>query len=141
MSDPLRRSGMALAGANSDFDRGILSAEEVLTLDLVGTELVTLSACRSVSGEMQTGEGVLGFARAFAVAGARNVVMSVWETSDEITRRFMETFYRKLCEGMLAPAALRAAKLEMRKFLPHPFFWNAFFYQGVASTLTEAGGR
>jgi CHAT domain-containing protein len=112
LSDPLRRSRLALAGANRD-DSGIFSAEEVLTLDLSGTELVTLSACRSSSGDVQLGEGVLGFARAFAVAGARSVVMSVWETSDELTRRFMQTFYRNVSEGAMPPSALRAAKLKI----------------------------
>jgi CHAT domain-containing protein len=71
LSAPLRRCAIALAGSNSDPGNGLLSAEEVVALDLHGTQLVTLSTCDSASGEIQLGKGVLGFARAFAVRSSK----------------------------------------------------------------------
>ena len=96
----------------------------------MGTKLVTLSACHTASGEMQIGEGVLGLSRAFAVAGANDVVMSCWETPDAISRRLMTAFYTELRKGRPPASALRAAKMQVRRFLPHAFYWNAFLYQG-----------
>ena len=86
--DAMRRSGLALAGANTfwkggdlpeDAGDGVLYAEDVTILDLVGTQLVVLSACDTARGEVRAGEGIFGLRRAFVLAGARTLVMSSME--------------------------------------------------------------
>jgi CHAT domain-containing protein len=114
---PMVRSGLALAGANhadevTQGDDGILTALEVSDMDLYGTDLVVLSACETALGEVKAGEGVYGLRRAFVLAGARNLVMSLWPVSDKITRDQMENFYRVYGEGQDAAAALTAAQRD-----------------------------
>ena len=106
--NPLLRSGLALAGAQTWLDGkplppeaedGLLTAEDVAGLDLLDTELVVLSACETGLGEVRTGEGVFGLRRAFVVAGARTLVMSLWKVPDEQTRELMIDFYRRVLTG------------------------------------------
>jgi CHAT domain-containing protein len=116
--DPMRGSGLALAGANSTIkvwqrgeaasteEDGILTAEDVSTLDLKGTWLVTLSACDTGSGEARAGEGVLGLRRGFVEAGAQNLLMTLWSISDEVTVQIMSDFYEAAHNSGNAPEAL-----------------------------------
>ena len=139
--NPLVRSGLAFAGANyaaqtSQGDDGILTALEITGMDLYGTELVVLSACDTGVGEVMAGEGVFGLRRAFALAGAQNLMMSLWPVSDEITANQMKAFYRNLQK--LPPAeALRQAQLETIKELKDaygvaaPSLWAPFILQGA----------
>jgi CHAT domain-containing protein len=121
--NPLLMSGLALAGANrareaSGADDGILTAEEVCSLDLRGTELVVLSACETGRGRIAGGEGVLGLQRAFHIAGARALVASFWKVDDAATSLLMEQFYLNLWQKQLAKGeALRQAQLFV---LNHP---------------------
>ena len=138
--NPLVRSGLAFAGANgasgiTEGDDGILTALEITGMDLFGTELVVLSACATGVGEIKTGEGVFGLRRAFALAGAKNLLMSLWPVSDEITANQMKAFYRNL--QTLPPAdALRQAQLQTIKELKakegfaSPALWAPFILQG-----------
>lgn len=103
--NPMDRSGLALAGAASTLAAwgrgevprtsgdGIVTAEEVSALDLRATFLVTLSACESGSGEARSGEGVLGLRRGFALAGARNLLLTLWPVPDKETATLMLDFY------------------------------------------------
>lgn len=143
LDNPLLLSGLALAGANrrhqaspTDED-GILTAEEVASLDLEGTDWVVLSACDTGLGEIRAGEGVLGLRRAFQIAGARTVIMSLWSVEDESTRRWMSALYRgRLREGDDTPRAVREASLEVLRerraagLSTHPFYWAAFVAAG-----------
>jgi CHAT domain-containing protein len=108
-------SGLALAGANnpkSDGNDGILSAEEVASLDLGGVDVAVLSACETGLGKVAGGEGLLGLQRAFQVAGARTVVSTLWKVDDGATRDLMERFYTNMWErDMGTLAALREAQL------------------------------
>jgi tetratricopeptide (TPR) repeat protein/CHAT domain-containing protein len=147
--NPMRRSGIALAHANDTLagrrepgdDDGILTAEEVIGMDLWGTQLVVISACESGLGESRGGEGVFGLRRAFALAGAQNLVMTLWPVADEPT--MMECFYRHLQTGGTPQRALLAAQREWiakersggRE--PHPFFWAAFVASGTGFGLEE----
>ncbi|MFL6588804.1 MAG: CHAT domain-containing protein [Chthoniobacterales bacterium] len=105
LENPMHRSGVALAGAQSTLaawargeippteDDGIVTAEEVGALELEGTKLVVLSACETGSGEARAGEGVLGLRRGFVQAGATNLLMTLWPISDETTVQIMFDFY------------------------------------------------
>src|SRR5262249_36363776 len=102
--NPQLLSGLVLAKANAEPERGLLSAEEVSRLDLRGTDLVVLSACDTGLGKVAGGEGVLGLQRAFQSAGARATVCSLWSVSDAATSVLMEHFYKHLWEKKQAPA-------------------------------------
>ena len=138
------RSGLALAGANTflrggplpeEAEDGLLTAEDVSGLDLLATELVVLSACETGLGEVRTGEGVFGLQRAFTLAGARTLVMSLWSVPDEATRELMEEFYRRILAGEGRADALRHAQLKLRQKYPDPYFWGAFICQGDPAPL------
>jgi CHAT domain-containing protein len=112
-------SGVVLAGANRPVeqgDDGILTAEEVQTLDLRGAQLVVLSACETGLGQTAGGEGLLGLQRAFQVAGARTVIASLWKVDDVATRDLMDRFYDNLWNGNMGKLqALTEAQRWMLK--------------------------
>ncbi len=125
---PLLHSGVALAGAARktedagpgaqgslpDREDGILTAEEVQSLDLRGTDLVVLSACETGLGTLEYGQGVQGLQRAFQAAGARAVVASLWRVDDAATTVLMEQFYTNLWSKKLPKLeALRQAQLTI----------------------------
>jgi tetratricopeptide (TPR) repeat protein len=114
--NPLVLSGLVLAGANraDTADRGILSADDLVRLDLRRLELAVLSACETGLGETGGGEGVFGLQRAFHIAGCRNVIASLWKVDDQATSALMTLFYRFLWEEKLpAIQALRKAQLAL----------------------------
>jgi CHAT domain-containing protein len=138
--NPLLRSGLALAGANlphTTRDPGILTASEASGLNLWGTRLVTLSACDTGLGEVRNGEGVYGLRRAFVLAGAETLVMSLWAVSDYVTRETMTTYYQGLRAGLGRGDALRQAKLAIlhRRGREHPFYWASFIQSGEWASL------
>lgn len=138
--NPLLRSGLALAGANlphSTRDPGILTASEASGLNLWGTKLVTLSACDTGLGEVRNGEGVYGLRRAFVLAGAETLVMSLWAVSDYVTRETMTAYYQGLRRGEGRGDALRQAKLAIlhRRGREHPFYWASFIASGEWTPL------
>ena len=143
--NPLLRSGLALAGANrrgaASGGGGILTALEASGLNLWGTKLVVLSACDTGLGEVHNGEGVYGLRRAFVLAGAESLVMSLWPASDYATRNLMTNYYKNLKQGMGRGAALRQVQLEMLRRDPklHPFYWANFIQSGEWASLD--GGR
>jgi CHAT domain-containing protein len=134
IKNPLIRSGLALAGVNhAQFGiRGVMTALEVSELDLWGTQLVVLSACDTGLGAVIFGQGVYGLRRAFLLAGAETLVMSLWKVSDAVTRDFMEGFYRRLRDGSGRSDALRSMQLELLRGneYSHPFYWAAFILTG-----------
>jgi CHAT domain-containing protein len=112
----------------------LLTAEDVSGLDLTDTELVVLSACETGFGAVRTGEGVFGLRRAFVLAGARALVMSLWKVPDRLTQELMVDFYTRL--QAREPTATRAsafrdAQLAVKKRHPDPVCWGAFIYQGT----------
>lgn len=147
--NPLLRAGLAFAGANTwlhgdeppaPAGNGILTAEEVTGLDLSGTELVVLSACQTGLGKVESGEGVFGFRRSFVLAGARTVVLSLWEVPDIPTRELMEDFYLLMHDGHPRAEALREAKLRLRARYPDATSWASFICQGDPGPLAYKTG-
>jgi CHAT domain-containing protein len=143
LDSPLVLSGLALAGANrrastsSTEDDGILTAEEVASLDLVGVQWAVLSACDTGLGLIRGSEGVLGLPRAFQTAGARTVIMSLWPAADRATRSWMLALYRARLEkgqdtaDAVHDAALTALRARRSSGLSgHPFFWAGFIATG-----------
>ena len=143
LENPLLLSGLALAGANRsgrrsvDEDDGILTAEEIAGLDLQGTEWAVLSACDTGLGEIRAGEGVFGLRRAFQIAGARTVIMSLWSVDDEATRVWMRALYNgRLGRHLDTADAVREASLGVLRQRraahqsTHPFYWAAFVAAG-----------
>jgi CHAT domain-containing protein len=138
--NPLLRSGLALAGANhrsGGSDDGIFTALEASGLNLWGTRLVTLSACDTGLGEVRNAEGVFGLRRAFVLAGAETLVMSLWPVSDYVTRQTMTAFYSGLKKGLGRGEALRQAQLAILRSRgrEHPFYWASFIESGEWATL------
>ncbi len=132
-TDPMTLFGLALAGANNagtGGDDGLLSALEASHLDLRATELVVLSACDTAGGVAENGEGVSGLVGAFQLAGAQQVIASLWRVDDEATRRLMSAFYRAWVPRGGKPAhaatALREAQSVVRKDpkWAHPYYWS-----------------
>jgi CHAT domain-containing protein len=133
--NPLLRSGLALAGANLPGDahgEGILTALEASSLNLWGTSLVTLSACDTGVGDVRNGEGVYGLRRAFMLAGAETLVMSLWPVTDSVARDTMVGYYARLRAGFGRGDALRQAKLAILRHttLRHPYYWGGFIQSG-----------
>lgn len=137
----LRLSGLALAGANrrdaAAAEDGILTAEEIATLDLAGVEWAVLSACESGVGEVSNREGVFGLRRAFRIAGARTVIMSLWVVDDRAAQEWMAVLYHaRLIDRMSTAEAVREASLEVlaarraRGESVHPATWAAFVASG-----------
>ncbi len=140
IENPLMRSGLALADANmrtAGSDDGILTALEASGLNLWGTKLVVLSACDTGLGEVHNGEGVYGLRRAFVLAGAESLVMSLWPISDRSARELMTHYYQNLKSGMGRGEALRQVQLEMLKHNRqlHPFYWANFIQSGEWANL------
>jgi CHAT domain-containing protein len=136
-------TGLALAGANNrgrvalDQDEGLLTADEIAGLDLQGTEWAVLSACDTGLGEIKAGEGVFGLRRAFQIAGARTVIMSLWSVEDQSAREWMRVLYEgRLHRNLDTAAAVREAGLFVLRARrakgqsTHPFYWAAFVAAG-----------
>src|SRR5688572_6998459 len=141
--NPLLLSGLAFAGANHrgdarlDEDDGILTAEEVAGLNLSGVEWAVLSACDTGLGEIRAGEGVFGLRRAFQVAGARTVIMSLWPVDDQATRAWMRALYdARLRRGLSTADAVHSASVSVlrerraKKQSTLPVYWAAFVAAG-----------
>lgn len=108
-------------------------------MNLQGTDLVVLSACETGLGDVKNGEGIFGLQRAFQIAGAKTLIMSLWRVSDEETKNLMITFYTNLKNGLSKSIALRDAKLQILKKYrqiygeAHPYYWGAFISVGESN--------
>jgi CHAT domain-containing protein len=131
----LLRSGLLMAGAGnhknerntlSAADNGILTSYEVLNMNLDNTDLVVLSACETGLGDVMAGEGVFGLQRAFMVAGASNVIMSLWKVDDEATQKLMVLFYKNWLQSGNMEIAFTKAQKEVKELYKHPYYWGSF---------------
>jgi CHAT domain-containing protein len=134
--NPLLRSGLLFANCENVFDEGfrpdpnaengVLTAFEAMSLNLDKTDLVVLSACETGLGSVKQGEGVYGLQRAFLIAGAKSLIMSLWTVSDEATMQLMTLFYTNYIKtGNKNQAFSDAIRLLKTKF-KEPYYWAAF---------------
>jgi CHAT domain-containing protein len=128
---PLRSAVILGTGDNTEED-GFLEVSEISRLNL-DCDLVVVSACQTGRGQLLSGEGIMGLSRAFLYAGARSVVVSLWNISDISTSQMMKGFYQHLVSGIGNAAALRKAKLQMIGLgiqTQHPYYWAPFVMVG-----------
>ena len=141
--NPMMRSGIFFSGANkdyalntsnassiTDFEDGMLTSYEAMNLSLDKTELVVLSACQTGLGKVKNGEGVYGLQRAFKLAGAKSMIMSLWPVSDDATKDLMIAFYDHWIKNGNMYQAFKFAQLEVKKNYPDPYYWGAFILVG-----------
>ncbi|MFM8743409.1 MAG: CHAT domain-containing protein, partial [Cytophagales bacterium] len=138
--NPLLKCGLLLRGAgdvmdkssyNYNIESGILTAYEAMSLNLDKTDLVVLSACETGLGDVSNGEGVYGLQRAFLVAGAKVLIMSMFKVDDEATQKLILNFYKKwLTTGNMRQSFVDAKK-ELRVEYPEPIYWGAFMMIGL----------
>jgi CHAT domain-containing protein len=139
--NPLLRSGLILTGGANTMsgttpdlqsnDNGILTAYEAMNLNLEGTDLIILSACETGLGEVKAGEGVYGLQRAFIVAGAKTLIMSLWKVDDVATQLLMTSFYSNLVKSGNKQSAFKQAQLQLMAKYKDPYYWGAFVMMGV----------
>ena len=136
---PMTRSGLLFSGCNHAFrheqipngeEDGILTAQEISTLDLRGLDLVVLSACQTGLGDVISGEGVFGLQRGFKKAGANTILMSLNKVDDEATRIIMVEFYKNLMGGKNKHQSLKDAQKYLRQVengkYDKPEYWASF---------------
>lgn len=139
--NPLLRSGLLLSGAAGTVsgkrmpnlesnDNGVLTAYEAMNLSLEGTDLVVLSACETGLGDVKAGEGVYGLQRAFLVAGADALIMSLWKVDDAATQQLMSGFYTNWAKLGNKQKAFKQAQLQLMAKYKDPYYWGAFVMMG-----------
>lgn len=141
--NPMMRSGIFFSGANNtyslntaninqlkDFEDGMLTAFEAMNLSLDKTELVILSACETGLGKVKNGEGVFGLQRAFKLAGAKSIIMSLWPVSDDATMELMVNLYNSWMATGDLYTSFKVAQMAVKTKYPEPYFWGAFVLNG-----------
>lgn len=126
-------------GGDSPQD-GMLTALELQTLNLQGTEMLVLSQCRMADGIPSSGEGVFGMRRAAAIAGVKTSVAPLWKVDDAAEQKLMDRFYRELSTGKGRAEALRQAQLQLLNFTGTSSFleWAPVILSGSPGPLPRA---
>lgn len=131
----MSKCGLLFSGANNAWngiyaqdveEDCILTAAEVEKMDLSDTELVVLSACDTGLGDCESIDGVYGLSRAFKIAGAHTIVMTLWKVNDLVTKEFMCEFYAQIKEGLEYHEAFRIAQKKLRLKYQNPLLWAPF---------------
>ena len=131
----MHRTGLLLAGsdrawsgyyAQSEQEDGMLRAEEIALTDLSGVKLVVLSGCSTAGGDAMGAEGIYGLQRAFKLAGAESMVMTLWNVDDEAARTFEKAFYTALGQSLTVREAYAVAIERLRLSFSQPYMWAPF---------------
>jgi hypothetical protein len=138
-SNALFKSGLIMTGGGDLLSKGdgihekqgVLTSYEALNLKLDKVELVVLSACETGVGEVKNGEGVYGLQRSFLIAGADNVIMSLYKVPDVVTMELMLLFYDYWLKSNDKHDAFIKAKMDIRKKYKSPYYWGAFVMIGT----------
>ena len=123
-----------LAFSGSDLvDDGYLRFNEILNMNF-NTEMIVLSACKTGMGNIHNAVANMNLGWSFKQAGAKSVLISLWDANDFTSSQIMPEFYRYLSQGFTRPEALRMAKLKYLEqadvLMKHPFYWAGFQYYG-----------
>lgn len=128
-------SGLLFAGANNAWtgkevsygvEDGIMTADEISRIDLVGNKIVVLSACNTGLGDIDNVDGIFGLQRGFKKAGASTILMSLWKVPDEETCILMKYFYQNLLYGKSAHQSLIQAQMHLIGMNKTPYYWAGF---------------
>lgn len=128
------------------FYDSILTMADIYKLS-IPAELVVLSACQTQTGQLASGEGVLGLGRAFIYAGTGSVIASLWNLNDRFTSQLIGDFYQHLAAHQTKAEALRQAKLsfldnpDIPSFQKSPYYWAGLTYYGDNQPLVQTGKR
>ena len=140
-TDAMFLSGLIFSGGNAAWQGkelphgvlgGVVTAENISCLNFSNTDMVVLSACQTGKGlvpdeKISRNEGIFGLQRAFKKAGVRTIVMSLWDVSDVVSRKFMTEFYKNLFIHKYSKrVAFNKAKTYIRKQYPEPLYWAGF---------------
>jgi CHAT domain-containing protein len=104
---------------------GPLSVYDLYQLRL-SAELVTLSGCGTGLSVVVGGDEQIGLVRGLLYAGARAVLLTLWDAYDSSTADFMTAFYGHLQQGWSKEKAAQAGMWELRERHAHPFYWAPF---------------
>ena len=131
----MHRTGLLLAGSDKAWsgyydygeqEDGMLRAEEIALTDLSGVKLVVLSGCSTAEGDAMGAEGIYGLQRAFKLAGAESMVMTLWNVDDEAARTFEKAFYTALGQSLTVREAYAIAIERLRLSFSQPYMWAPF---------------
>ena len=135
--DPMA-SKLIFTQNNDSTEDGLLNAYEIYNLKL-NAKLAVLSACKTGTGKLSKGEGIMSLARGFLFAGIPSIVMTMWEVEDISGAEIMTEFYKQLKVGIGTDEALRNAKLTYLKqsdpLQSHPYFWAAYVQIGKTTPI------
>ena len=112
----------------------LLFLDEIYHLGL-NADMVAVTACKTSLGPIAEGEGILSLSRAFAYAGAKSIITTLWEINDQKTAMLMPLFYEKLENGENKSQALRKAQLQLMHDYQEPYYWAGFVAYGNMSPV------
>jgi CHAT domain-containing protein len=126
-------SCILLAQDTTSTEDNILFSGEIYNLEL-NADLTVLSACETGLGKIAEGEGVIGLTRALLYAGSKNIIVSLWQVSDESTNQLMVDFYKNIFEDEEKTFSEHLSKSKLKLIndgkYAHPFFWSPFVLIG-----------